>query len=40
MTADFLIIVSDRIFRAFNRSDISKAFDRFWHADLLHKLTS
>ena len=41
-------IASDRITRAFNRSgasravalDISKAFDRVWHADLLHKLKS
>ena len=38
-------VVSDRIARAFNRSratravalDISKAFDRVWHAGLLHK---
>ena len=43
-----LIVASDRIARAFNRSgatqtvalDISKAFDRVWHADLLHKLRS
>ena len=47
-TADLLTVVSDRIARAFNRSvatravalDISKAFDRFWHAGLLHKLKS
>ena len=40
--------MSDRIARAFNRSGatravalyISKAFDRVWHADLLHKLKS
>ena len=40
--------MSDRIFRAFNKSgaaravalDIYKAFDRVWHADLLHKLKS
>ena len=47
-TADVLTVVSDKIARAFNRSgatravplDISKAFDRFWHACLLHKLKS
>ena len=47
-TADLLTVVSDRIARAFNRSgatravalDISKAFNRVWHADLLHKLKS
>ena len=45
-TADLLTVVSDRIARAFNRSGatlavalyISKAFDRVWHAGLLHKL--
>ena len=47
-TADLLTVVSDRIARAFNRSgttravalDIFKAFDRVWHAVLLHKLKS
>ena len=40
-TPDLLIFVSDRIVRAFNRSgatlafDISKAFDRVWHAVFL-----
>ena len=46
--ADLLTVVSDRIARAFNRSgatrtvapDISKAFDRVWHAGQLLKLTS
>ena len=45
-TADLLTVVSDRIGRAFNRSEATravalnmfKAFDRVWHADLLHKL--
>ena len=44
-TAVRLTVVSDRIARAFNRSGatrtmalhISKAFDRVWHAGLLHK---
>ena len=47
-TADLLTVVSDRIASAFNRSgatravalDISKTFDRIWHAGLLHKLKS
>ena len=47
-TADILTVVSDRIVKAFNRFgatravalDISKASDRVWHADLLHKPNS
>ena len=47
-TADLLTVVTDRIARAFNRSgatqavalDIFKAFDRVWHAALLHKFKS
>ena len=42
------LVVSNRIARAFNRSGatravalhISKAFDRVWHAGLLHKIKS
>ena len=44
-TADLLAVVSDRIARAFKRSgftqavtlNISKAFDKVWHAGPLHK---
>ena len=47
-TTDLLTVASDRIARVFNKSwatqavalDISKAFDKVWHADLLHKLKS
>ena len=47
-TPDLLTVVSDRIARAFNKSgatravalDIFNAFDRIWHAGLLHKLKS
>ena len=47
-TADLLTVVSDKIAWGFNRSwatrvlafDISKAFNRVWHASLLHKLKS
>ena len=47
-TADLLTVLSDRVARAFKRSgatrdvalDISKGFDRVWHAGLPHKLTS
>ena len=46
--ADLLTVGSDRIARAFNRSgatqavavDISKAFDRVWHAVLVDRLES
>ena len=47
-TADLVTVVSDRIAGTFNRFGanravalvISKAFDRVWHAGLLHKLKS
>ena len=47
-TTDLLTVVFNRIARVFNRSgstravalDISKAFNRIWHAGLLHKLRS
>ena len=47
-TADLLTVVSDRIARALDRSgttrtvayDISKVFDRVWHAGLLHIIKS
>ena len=47
-TGDLLRAVSDRIAVVFNRPgatpavalDKSKAFDRIWHTDLLHKLKS
>ena len=39
-TADLLTVVSDRIATRAVALDISKAFDRVWHAGLLHKLKS
>ena len=47
-TADLLTVVSNRIARAVNRTvatravalDISKAFDKIWHAGLLQKRMS
>ena len=46
--SDKVARIPDRVARDFNRSgatravalDISKAFDRVWHAGLLHKLKS
>ena len=46
--ADLLTVVSDRFSRGFNRSgatravtlDTSKAFDKVWHAGILHKRKS
>ena len=48
LTADLLIVVSDKITRAFTRPgtiqivdiDIFKAFYRVWHAGLFHKIKS
>ena len=47
-TADLPTVVPDRITRAYNKSraiqpvalDISTAFNRVWHASVLHKLKS
>ena len=47
-TTDLLRVVNDKTARVFNRYgaiwvvalDISKAFDRLWHAGLLHKIDS
>ena len=47
-TEDLLTVVSDRVARTFNRSratravglDISKAFDKVWHAGVLHSFKS
>ena len=47
-TTDLVTVLSDRIARAFKWSrvtravalDTSKAFDRIWHAGLLHKFKS
>ena len=47
-TADLLTVISHRTTRAFNRSgvtrpvalDMSKAFERVWHAGLFHKVKS
>ena len=42
-TVDLLTVISDRNVKVFNRSgalDISKTFDRVWHAGIHHKLKS
>ena len=47
-TADLLTVITERIYRSLDNNggaqavalDISKAFDKVWHAGLLHKLAS